>query len=68
MRVVEPVVGAHDIACTSTECICEGPQIELMQGLVINIRGDGLNGVNLSIRGGVPVSLLFVTNEVLASC
>jgi hypothetical protein len=39
-----------------------------MQGLVINIRGDGLNGVNLSIRGGVPVSLLFVTNEVLASC
>lgn len=39
-----------------------------MQGLVINIRGEGLNGLILSIRGGVPVSLLLVTNEVLVSC
>jgi hypothetical protein len=38
-----------------------------MQGLVINVSGDGLNGLVLSIRGGVPICLLLVADEVLAS-
>ena len=43
----------------------ERPQIELMHGLIIDVAGDGLDGLVVGVGGRVAVKFLFVGDEVL---
>ena len=43
----------------------ERPQIELMHGLIIEVAGDGLDGLVVGVVGRATVKLLFVGDEVL---
>jgi len=60
IRVVHSIVGTHNTAGTCVHCFRKRPEIEFVDGLVINI---GRNSSN--IRRRVSVRLLFVPNVVL---
>jgi hypothetical protein len=55
----------HDVSCSRLEGILERPQIQLMHSLIIEVAGDGLDGLVVGVGGRITVKLLLVGNEVL---
>lgn len=57
---VDAVVRAHDRSNTSSDAIDKGPEVVLMESLVIDVGGNSLDS-----EVGASESLLFVGDKVL---
>lgn len=60
VRVVDAVVGAHDGGGARADAVHKGPEVVLMEGLVVHVGGGGLDA-----KVGTAVGFLFVGDEVL---
>ena len=54
------------IRCTAgQEGILEGPEVQFMHRLVIDVGGDGMHVFSLRVGFRIPIGLLFIANIVL---
>lgn len=67
LRVVDLVVRAHDGTSTGADSIGKGPQVELVQSLVVNIGADGIDEAKVLKVAGLAEVLLLVQNKVLGA-
>ena len=65
MGVVQAIIRAHDICSPSMHTVSKGPEVELVQGLIINVGREGLDVMIFRVYAGIAVQFLLVANEVL---
>ena len=66
--VIDEVVRAHEGADSCADSVSEGPGVELVQGAVVHVGGEGLGdvvAVGAGCFGGLAEVLLFVGDPVL---
>lgn len=51
LRIIDEIVAAHDGSHTSLDSICKGPNVELVQSLVIDVGRARLSDVEAVISG-----------------
>ena len=47
--------------------VSKGPEVELVQGLIINVGREGLDVMIFRVHAGIAVQFLLVANEVLVT-
>jgi hypothetical protein len=67
VRVIQPIVRAHDGSGTGAHSICKGPEINLVNRLVIDVAAAGGNRVVVGVDGRITVQLLLVSDVVLSN-
>lgn len=67
LRVVDLVVRAHDGTRAGADGVSKGPQVQLVQSLVVQVGADGIDKAKVSEIAGLAEMLLLVHNEVLGA-
>jgi hypothetical protein len=67
LRVVCLVVRAHDCASAGADGVGKGPEVQLVQSLVIDVGADGIDKALVLEVAGLAEVLLLVEDEVLAA-
>jgi hypothetical protein len=57
----------HHGGNTSLDCVGKRPHVELVHSSIINVCGNSLDGLVVGRLGGVPLSLLFITDPMLCT-